>query len=361
MADRLPPAEGGADLQPEKHEGDLARMSKPANSEGPTAAEGNEATPHDTKREEHTPGPWRVDASYDIPVVIAKAYPDGSTCVAVVYGDDAKIMARVPKERGVPVLPNAALEEAREKGEKRCRFCAEKIRWIDGAWRDCETHSNCNRPDLKVDAVPAHDPGEPNHEDDADIYVPGCWRCEKCKFELSKQTIFMASGNIGLSREDVERSEHCPNDGEMMRRVTWAERAQQNHEWGANLMEEIIAFADGPDHLPGALEVLKGLKSRAETAEQQRDKAVLKAHAANEQYGEMGRRLTECQTAREQAEQHSEARKVVAAQALARLELSMRLKMQDIAISGAGGPASETVNEWIENLAGIQEIERVKR
>ena len=57
----------------------------------------------------HTPGPWRIDASYEIPHVIASGFEKGATCVAVVYGDNASIMARVPGSRIADVIPNAHL------------------------------------------------------------------------------------------------------------------------------------------------------------------------------------------------------------------------------------------------------------
>jgi hypothetical protein len=60
-----------------------------------------------TETATHTPGPWRVDPSYDIPTVIAHCFPKGATCVAVVYGDDDAIMARVPG--GTESMANARL------------------------------------------------------------------------------------------------------------------------------------------------------------------------------------------------------------------------------------------------------------
>lgn len=97
-----------------------------------------------------------------------------------------------------------------------------------------------------------------NTDDVLDVYVPGCWICPKCNFALSKQTIFVQSGTVGVSHDDVMRmdGEICPNDGEPMRRETWHERAESNHAWGRKLMEDIIV-ATGAEHLPGALEAIK--------------------------------------------------------------------------------------------------------
>ncbi len=55
-------------------------------------------------------------------------------------------------------------------------------------------------------------------------FVAGSYRCPKCNFVLSKQTMFMASGTIGISESDLN-SEQCPNDGTDMVHVTWQERA----------------------------------------------------------------------------------------------------------------------------------------
>lgn len=43
------------------------------------------------------------------------------------------------------------------------------------------------------------------------VYVPGQWRCAKCKFGLYRRTIDMAAGRIGISEDDRNRPELCPN------------------------------------------------------------------------------------------------------------------------------------------------------
>ena len=70
--------------------------------------------------------------------------------------------------------------------------------------------------------------------------------------------MFMQSGTIGVSRDDVMRmaGECCPNDGEPMRRETWHERAESNYKWGVDLMEQIIGIAKA-DSLPQAIERLR--------------------------------------------------------------------------------------------------------
>lgn len=102
---------------------------------------------------------------------------------------------------------------------------------------------------------------EPQSFDDAlDVYVSGAWRCPKCSFALQKATMFVQSGTIGSTREDVMNvsGETCPNDGEPMLRETWHQRSEDNYKWGVGLMEEIIALT-GAEHLPGAIDKIKAL------------------------------------------------------------------------------------------------------
>ncbi len=114
---------------------------------------------------------------------------------------------------------------------------------------------------------------KPQSLDDAvDIYVPGCWICVKCGFALSQQTMFMASGTIGVTKEQILAvdGELCPNDGEPMRRETWHERAESNYKWGLDLMERLIT-ATGAEHLPGAFEKIESLRAEVERWRAQAD------------------------------------------------------------------------------------------
>jgi hypothetical protein len=53
------------------------------------------------------------------------------------------------------------------------------------------------------------------------VHIPGEWKCPECKFRLSKRVLAVNDGGVYCDqREDVEG---CPNDGMMMRRVTWKE------------------------------------------------------------------------------------------------------------------------------------------
>ena len=46
-------------------------------------------------------------------------------------------------------------------------------------------------------------------------FMPGCFRCPKCNFVLTKTALNAATGEVGTRVEDRE-SEPCPNDGTMM-------------------------------------------------------------------------------------------------------------------------------------------------
>lgn len=126
--------------------------------------------------------------------------------------------------------------------------CAHRDR--DGFRCPCEHRHEAGKP------TPPTPPAESlNHEDAAEVYVPGAWRCLQCRFVLQTATLFVQSGTVGNTLDEVTRmsGETCPNDGAPMVRVTWRERANENFDWGAKLMEDILS-ATGADNLPAALE-----------------------------------------------------------------------------------------------------------
>ena len=61
---------------------------------------------------------------------------------------------------------------------------------------------------------------------DARLFVPGQWECPKCKFSLSRTTLNVSSGTAGTTAADREETEACPNDGTMMIRESWEQRAR---------------------------------------------------------------------------------------------------------------------------------------
>ncbi|WP_284778524.1 hypothetical protein [Agrobacterium sp. lyk4-40-TYG-31] len=58
----------------------------------------------------------------------------------------------------------------------------------------------------------------------AEVYVPGQWACDNCKFSLYQRTLHAADGTV--SARDTQ-PEPCPNCKTTLRRVTWQERAYQ--------------------------------------------------------------------------------------------------------------------------------------
>lgn len=64
------------------------------------------------------------------------------------------------------------------------------------------------------------------------IYIPGFYVCRKCKFELISKVLDMAGGKVVAN----PKREMCPNDQEVMEKVTWRERC----EWYETRSEQIF-------------------------------------------------------------------------------------------------------------------------
>ena len=62
---------------------------------------------------------------------------------------------------------------------------------------------------------------------DVHLFIPGCWRCTKCHFVLTRTSINAHTGDFGTTAADREDSEPCPNDGTEMVRVSWKERCKE--------------------------------------------------------------------------------------------------------------------------------------
>lgn len=58
----------------------------------------------------------------------------------------------------------------------------------------------------------------------ADVYVPGIWRCALCKFVLCQSNLNASDGTITARDEPGEK---CPNDGSPLWRVTWKQQAEE--------------------------------------------------------------------------------------------------------------------------------------
>ncbi len=87
-------------------------------------------------------------------------------------------------------------------------------------------------------------------EEQAAKFVPGCWRCAKCNFELNKSVLYVKSGNIG---PDLGKPEACPNDGEPMQRVTWKADAMRVAEVCTGQVERAVKAESQRDALVMAM------------------------------------------------------------------------------------------------------------
>jgi hypothetical protein len=56
-------------------------------------------------------------------------------------------------------------------------------------------------------------------------FMPGQFRCPKCGFQWSIQTINVAQGKIGTTEENRQAPD-CPNDGTRMLHVTYREQLE---------------------------------------------------------------------------------------------------------------------------------------
>ncbi len=54
-------------------------------------------------------------------------------------------------------------------------------------------------------------------------WVPGQFECPKCMFRLSSNILSASTGAVAVDRK--AKPEQCPNDGEIMKRVTWQQLA----------------------------------------------------------------------------------------------------------------------------------------
>lgn len=69
---------------------------------------------------------------------------------------------------------------------------------------------------------------ELQREIDSEVYIPGCFACPVCQFELSVTCLNVAMGVSGTREQDRTPDDKiCPNDGSVMVRVKWSERCVQ--------------------------------------------------------------------------------------------------------------------------------------
>lgn len=60
---------------------------------------------------------------------------------------------------------------------------------------------------------------------DTDPVMPGAWVCDRCDFQL--QLNVLHAGNGAMSADTSPLNQTCPNDGQLMRPLTWREVNRQ--------------------------------------------------------------------------------------------------------------------------------------
>jgi hypothetical protein len=84
------------------------------------------------------------------------------------------------------------------------------------------------------------------------LYMPASFVCDKCNFHLEKATLFAASGEIGIPVEGYE-PEPCPNDGELLRHVTWKEAYENTIKHSNEMMLALIESVKLQSHYAAQL------------------------------------------------------------------------------------------------------------
>lgn len=79
------------------------------------------------------------------------------------------------------------------------------------------------------------------------VYVPGDWFCPKCSFRLHKRFLRASDGAVGI---DINaEAEPCPNDEEMMQRLTWKQDAEDANRIALDLAKENRRLRERVDQL----------------------------------------------------------------------------------------------------------------
>ena len=94
---------------------------------------------------------------------------------------------------------------------------------------------------------------------DALLYMPASFVCDECGFRLEKRTLIAQTGQVGI-KKGGEEPDLCPNDGSVMRRVTWKEAYEDSSDSGNELMEALIESVKLQSHYAGILNNYDGGK-----------------------------------------------------------------------------------------------------
>ena len=87
--------------------------------------------------------------------------------------------------------------------------------------------------------------------------MPASFVCPKCGFQLEKRTISAATGQIGV-RKGGEDGGLCPNDGEVLNRMTWKAAYEQSADSAHELMLALIESVKLQSHYAGLLNMHDG-------------------------------------------------------------------------------------------------------
>lgn len=78
------------------------------------------------------------------------------------------------------------------------------------------------------------------------VYIPGVWRCAKCKFRLVQSNLNAHDGSV-TARDDP--GEKCPNDGSPLWRVTYKDDVAESYERWAEQVERAVAAEEQVQYL----------------------------------------------------------------------------------------------------------------
>lgn len=78
-----------------------------------------------------------------------------------------------------------------------------------------------------------------------DAEMPGAWKCDTCGFVLQKNVLHTGDGAISADTSPL--NEKCPNEGKLMRPLTWREVNEDLYNQVVKLMNERQARGDCVD------------------------------------------------------------------------------------------------------------------
>lgn len=89
--------------------------------------------------------------------------------------------------------------------------------------------------------------------------MPGAWICDKCGFQLQKNILYTGDGAIGADTSPINNV--CPNDGILMRPLTWREVNEGLFDQVMRLMDENALLRAELDRVKNYVDVPSPLSS----------------------------------------------------------------------------------------------------